>query len=981
MKVSIIIPCFNLGQYLEDAISSVEAQIFTDWEIIVVDDGSTEKDSITALKKIEAKKTHKVIRQKNSGPAAARNTGIKKAKGNYIVCLDADDMLVPTYLEKTVQIADKSEDKVAFVTTWLQEFGVRVNIWESLDYDVAEMLVTNRVHAGSLFKKQAWEKVGGYKETRKLQGYEDWEFWISLLEEGYKWAVIKEPLFLYRIRENSLLSNARSDHVEKYSLIYGLHENFFKHYSKDLVFENTKELTELHEVIREKNQTITELDDYRDEVLSLREEIFSLKDEINTMRNSRVLGKVIKTREFVGESRKKVTNLPHSAVHTTRVVVAPFIPRKVRKSIKKAVERTITVSVQANKSWPTGQPLVSVVIPYYNRADTIDDTIVSLKSQTFNNFETIIIDDGSTDLESIKKFAELKKSTLKASFISQKNSGVAVARNNGINHAKGKYIICLDSDDVLEPTYIEKATIALEANPDISIVTAHMTMFGVLTNEYEHVDYNPEQIIRNNMIITAAEYEKRAWEASGGYKSGIGYEDWEFWVNLSERGFWAKLIPEPLFRYRTSMQSRYVDDKDVHWNNMKSIQKLHPQYKHNIRKLVAQRQTVKNITKPATAFMNLNNVNHYHQLENYKPSILIIVPWLTFGGAETLILNFTNEIKDDYSLTFITGLESEHEWAYKFKEITDRIYHLTNLFEEPDLYLEFVSNYIKTRKIDAIHIIHTDYAFPMLPELKRRHPKLKVLVTLFNDRAAHFSKSLEVQNSIDAFSSDNNSVYEHYRQELGQEADLRVIPNAINASDTYNPILYDREKERDSLDLNKDDLAVFFIGRISEEKNPDVFLEAASKIVSKYPNIKFFVIGDGPMTPQVKNQVKSINNPHVQYMGYKSEVASYLCAADIFVLPSSIEGFPLSILEAMAMRVAVIASDVGAVSEVIDDGHDGFVVTPSSADEIVATIDKLRSDGDLLERIKKNARLSVEKKYSNKILGANYRKLYRDLLK
>ena len=81
------------------------------------------------------------------------------------------------------------------------------------------------------------------------------------------------------------------------------------------------------------------------------------------------------------------------------------------------------------------------------------------------------------------------------------------------------------------------------------------------------------------------------------------------------------------------------------------------------------------------------------------------------------------------------------------------------------------------------------------------------------------------------------------------------------------------------------------------------------------------------------------------------------------------------------MRVAVIASDVGAVSEVIMSGQDGFVITPSSVDEIVSTINKLRADPKLLSDIKHNARLSVEKKYSNTILGKNYKKLYRDLLK
>jgi glycosyltransferase involved in cell wall biosynthesis len=98
-------------------------------------------------------------------------------------------------------------------------------------------------------------------------------------------------------------------------------------------------------------------------------------------------------------------------------------------------------------------------------------------------------------------------------------------------------------------------------------------------------------------------------------------------------------------------------------------------------------------------------------------------------------------------------------------------------------------------------------------------------------------------------------------------------------------------------------------------------------------------------------------------------------------LPSSIEGFPLSILEAMAMRVAVVASDVGAVAEVVEDGKDGFVVRPGNVEDMVSAIGRLADDHKLLVSVKKNARQKVESKYSNVILGRNYKKLYEDFSK
>jgi glycosyltransferase involved in cell wall biosynthesis len=379
---------------------------------------------------------------------------------------------------------------------------------------------------------------------------------------------------------------------------------------------------------------------------------------------------------------------------------------------------------------------------------------------------------------------------------------------------------------------------------------------------------------------------------------------------------------------------------------------------------------------PAESFINLNNPRYYDIASNNNPNVLVALPWMTFGGAETLITNFCNEINDNYNLDFVTGLNSAHEWEYKFKELSNNIYHLTNLFDSTDYYAEFISNYIKTRKIDILHIIHTSVFFKALPIIKKRNPNLKVVVTVFNDRAEHFYRAVENEEWIDVLSTDNISVKNHYQRVLKTDKPVQVIPNGINCYDIYNPALFNRKAIREEMELAGNDLAVFFIGRLSEEKNPDVFCKVAKNLIGE-KNLKFFVIGDGPARQDVEKLIKDINSKSITYLGYKSEVAEYLSAADIFVLPSSIEGFPLSILEAMAMRVACVASDVGAVAEVIDNGENGFVVKPGSVQEISEVIKKLNNDKDELMRIKNNARKKVEKTYSNKLLGDNYKKLYK----
>jgi glycosyltransferase involved in cell wall biosynthesis len=274
--------------------------------------------------------------------------------------------------------------------------------------------------------------------------------------------------------------------------------------------------------------------------------------------------------------------------------------------------------------------------------------------------------------------------------------------------------------------------------------------------------------------------------------------------------------------------------------------------------------------------------------------------------------------------------------------------------------------------------------FEMLPTLKERHPDLKIILTLFNDRVPQYvAGAVDYQEYIDQYVTDNVAVAKSLSKKMSKRNAVSVIPNGIDAYNEFNATLFNRSAERKKMGLKTHDIAVFFVGRLSEEKNPDVFIRAARLAIntSKKKNLKFFLIGDGVMRQEVELLIDNDGSDDITWLGYQSEVGRYLSAADIFVLPSSIEGFPLSILEAMAMGVAVVASNVGAVAEVIDTGKDGYVVKPGSADEIAQKVISLAEDPAKLDAMKAVGRKKVEQKYSNRILGANYRNLYEDITK
>lgn len=728
------------------------------------------------------------------------------------------------------------------------------------------------------------------------------------------------------------------------------------------------------------------------ETIRLQEVIFKLNEEIHNLRDSRIVGRIIKLRDkLVGHLYPKLKHSPRWAIGKIKNFIGFFLPMEVKVKIgsykralkARALNTNRHVSTQEiqvrNERLGHGEPLVSVVIPYYNRAETIDDTLTSLTNQTFTDFEVIIVDDGSTDKESIQKLKEVNRdfNTLSIQVVHQANGGVSKARNKGISISKGKYIICLDSDDCLVEVYLEECLLALESDPNASIVTTYRQDFGVRNGVYIAPDYDATRLLNDNMVTTAAMYRKSAWLKTEGYKSNIGYEDWEYWITLAENGDWGRTIREPLFKYRVAMQSRFMDDKSVHWNNLKAIKKLHTGYKSKINMQQRMKAAKKKVVTQDTFLVNLSNSNMYRKSD--KPSILIAIPWMTFGGAETLIYNFCQGLKDRYDITFVTGLTSDHEWEYKFREISDKIYHLPELFlSRSELYEPFLENYINVHDIRVLHIIHTGYVFDMLPTLKERVPNLSVAVTMFNDRVPEYvEKSIEYKEYIDAFNTDSAAVAKSFSNMMGNVS-VQVIPNGIDCVNQFNPNQFNRDSIRKELGVT-DEITIFFVGRLSEEKNPDIFIKATDKVASKM-NIRAFVIGDGPMKKECETLIKDLRSGRVLYLGYKADIARYLSAADVFILPSRIEGFPLSILEAMAMGVAVVASNVGAIPDVIVDGKNGFIVNPGSIDDIVIAVEKLSKKG-VLDQIRKNNILKVKRNYSRDQVASRYSDLYRGLLK
>jgi glycosyltransferase involved in cell wall biosynthesis len=193
--VTIVIPCFNQGDFIDDALLSVFEQTADDFDVVIVDDGSSDGTTPEILDSLELPRVE-VIRQQNIGLAGARNRGIAAARGEYVVTLDADDELAPSYVQKLEAVLD-GDDTKAFAHCWAHVFGDYEAIWATRPFNRYQLLLSNSVVGCVMLRKTAWDAVGGYDETMR-EGNEDWDLWIRLTEAGFANGQIMEPLFWYR---------------------------------------------------------------------------------------------------------------------------------------------------------------------------------------------------------------------------------------------------------------------------------------------------------------------------------------------------------------------------------------------------------------------------------------------------------------------------------------------------------------------------------------------------------------------------------------------------------------------------------------------------------------------------------------------------------------------------------------------------------------------------------------------------------------
>lgn len=629
----------------------------------------------------------------------------------------------------------------------------------------------------------------------------------------------------------------------------------------------------------------------------------------------------------------------------------------------------------ANK---TATPLLSIITPFYNGGTYFMQTVNCVLNQTFPFFEWIIVDDGSTDASSLALLEEVKQMDPRISVYHKENGGASSARNYAIQKSTTDLILPLDNDDLLEPTFVEYCYWMLYFNPDAA--WSYTDSVGFQGEEYLwDATYNPARIKIENQLTQCALIRKNALLKVGCLDEKEKYynEDWHLWLKLIAAGcFPAQSHGDYLMWYRRSNSgalSVVRKDKKLSKKNFKYIKEAASDI-HDPKPPVVY--PIINTDQWGTP--KLSDFDKCVYASKEKTHVAFMFPHLALGGADKFNIDLMAGLANrGYELSVFTTVIDENVWQQNFREITPNIFNLPNFMSLSD-FAEFVSYYIKSRKVDILFISNAYLGYYLSPWLRMHFPKLVIIDYI------HMEEWYWRRGGYSRISAAISEVLEHTYVCNDVSRDIlidhfNVSPEKIDTvhigvdSDYFDPEKLSGGTLRNEAHISEDRPIVLFICRLHEQKRPFLMLDIAQRVAKQLPEVAFAVVGDGPLEKDLRYEVSRRHlKKNVYFLGARSDTRPYYKDADLTLICSIKEGLALTAYESCAMGTPVVSADVGGQRDLIDNSvgalipclqrEEDIAITTYSDEEIAAYVNAivgLLNDKDALAKRSKCCREKI----------------------
>lgn len=572
----------------------------------------------------------------------------------------------------------------------------------------------------------------------------------------------------------------------------------------------------------------------------------------------------------------------------------------------------------------SGEPLVSIITPFYNAGKDFEQTFNCVMNQTFPWFEWIIVDDGSTDQVSLSILEELSALDERIKVFHEQNSGPAAARNLGIKEAKTEIIIPLDGDDLIEPTYLEVLFTALHFEPNAAWAYTDSVGFG--TQRY--VWDKPFSAIRmktENLLVCTAAIRRKALESVGCYEEHAKHfnEDWYTWLKLLDEGHYPVHVASKGFWYRrsdTGVLSIVKEDPEARKRNEQLIRQAASKIHAEVPAVEFPRATPGKYSAPHVSEWS-RKVFKSHD----KINVLMLLPWMVMGGADLFNLDVCARLdKARFEVGIITTQPGENSWQQRFAE------HVTDIFNLPEFldmenWAEFISYYIKSREVDVLFLSNSYYGYYLVPWLRKEFPDLAIIDYVHMEewywRAGGYARTSGVMGDIlEKTYVCNERTRKVLINDFGRQPEsVETLYIGVD-QDKYDADKVVAGKAKAELGIAEDRPMILFPCRVHPQKRPFLMLEIAKEVKKKLPDIAFAVVGDGPQLEEMKSTAKQNGlSDTVYFAGRQSEMRPWYKDAALTLICSLKEGLALTAYESLAMSTPVVTSDVGGQAELINE--------------------------------------------------------------
>lgn len=570
------------------------------------------------------------------------------------------------------------------------------------------------------------------------------------------------------------------------------------------------------------------------------------------------------------------------------------------------------------------RPHAAIITPFYNTGPIFHETARSVFQQSLQQWEWLIINDGSTDPQSLSILGEYRQIDPRVRVIDHDvNRGLSAARNTGFQSARAEVVIQLDSDDLLEPTAVEKWRWFLESYPEYSFVKGHTVQFGDRQHLWQGGFHNGVAFLKANQVNPTSAVRKSVHSSVGGYDEADrgGLMDWDFWLRCANSGYWGATIPEFLdwYRRRRTHADLWTDFDDgprqrAYLEGLR--QKYEPLWRGGFPQIPPPHHLPNEVV--------LDEMPCENDLNKVKPRLLLIAPWMSLGGADKFNLDLLKELTGrGWEVSIATTLKGDNSWLPHFARYTPDIFILNHFLRVTD-YPRFLRYLIKSRAADVVMISHSELGYMLLPYLRAYFPDV-VFIDYCHIEEEQWKHGGYPRMSVDCQELlDLNIVSsEHLKQWMVRRgADPQRIKVCYTNVDQeeWSADLEQRAAIRREMGLDETLPVILYMGRICAQKQPRVFAQTMLELNRGGSRFIALVAGDGPELEWLHSFVKKNRlSKQVRMLGeLPSEgIKRLMRAADILFLPSRWEGIALTVYEAMACGLPVVSADVGGQRELV----------------------------------------------------------------